>query len=185
MINGGEHAVEELLARCARGDSSLAFSEIVRLHQAMVYSLALHFLRNPLDAEDLAQEVFLQLYRNVGGIKSGTHLRFWLRKVTCHRSIDRSRCRRPEGVVRLEDVPEAAAVAETRDPLLEDKLWRLVASLPEKPRMVLILRYQEDLELREIAEVMEMPLNTVKTSMKRALDVLREKLARAVGEVRV
>ena len=184
MSKAAEQVMEESLARCAAGDRS-AFAEIVREHQAMVYSLALHFLRRPSLAEDLAQEVFLELYRNLGSITSGEHLRLWLRKVACHRSIDRVRRRQPNRTVSLDDVPEPAAAAEERDPLLEDRLWRLVASLPEKPRMVLILRYQEDLELREIAEVLEMPVNTVKSSLERALALLREKLARTMGGVKV
>lgn len=183
MDKAADQALEGSLARCVRGDRS-AFAEIVRQHQAMVYSLALHFLRNPSMAEDLAQEVFLELYRNLGSIKSGAHLRFWLRKVTCHRSIDRMRRRNSNGTLSLDDVPEPAATEEEHDPLLEEKLWRLVASLPEKPRMALILRFQEDLQLREIAEVMEIPLNTVKSSIDRALTVLRGKLARSMKGVK-
>lgn len=180
----GEHTVEELLLRCAEGDS-WAFGEIVRLHQAMVYSLALHFLRNTSEAEELAQEVFLELYRRLGTIKCAEHLRHWLRKVTCHRSIDCARRRRPAGNVSLEETPEPSTAADARDPLLDELLWKLVASLPAKPRMVLILRYQEDLELHEIAAVMEMPVNTVKSSLERALVLLRQKMTRSLGGVRV
>lgn len=151
----------------------------------MVYSLALHFLRDASLAEDLAQEVFLELYRNLARIKSCDHLRFWLRKVTCHRAIDHARRKRPEGMLNLEDVPEPAAMVRADDPLLEEKLWRLVASLPEKQRMALILRYQEDLTVPEIAEVMETPQNTVKSLLERALGILRGKLARTMGGVRV
>lgn len=183
MERAADQILESSLAQCVQGDRS-AFAEIVRRHQAMVYSLALHFLRNPSMAEDVAQEVFLELYRNLAGIKSAAHLRFWLRKVTYHRSIDLVRHRRPEGMFSLDDVPEPAAAEATHDPLLEEKLWRLVSSLPEKPRMVLILRYQEDLQLREIAEVMEIPINTVKSSMDRALAVLREKLGRSMKGVK-
>ena len=136
-------------------------------------------------AEDLAQDVFLELYRNLGSIKSGGHLRFWLRKVTCHRSIDRVRRRRPDGMLSLEDVPEPAVAAKVRDPLLEDRLWRLVGTLPDKSRMVVILRYQEELELREIAELMEIPINTVKSTIDRALELLRRKLAPSRGGVKV
>jgi RNA polymerase sigma-70 factor, ECF subfamily len=175
-----EQTVDDALTRCAAGDRS-AFGEIVREHQAMVYSLALHFLRSPSVAEDLAQDVFLELYRNLGNIKSPAHLRFWLRKVTCHRSIDRVRRGHGNGMLSLEDVPEPAAAAHPRDPLLEEMLWRLVASLPDKPRMAVILRYQEDMELREIAEVMEIPINTVKSSIERALALLRQKLRRSMG----
>jgi RNA polymerase sigma-70 factor, ECF subfamily len=176
--------VDNALERCVAGERS-AFGEIVREHQSMVYSLALHFLRSPSMAEDLAQDVFLELYRNLGSMKSGEHLRFWLRKVTCHRSIDRVRRGHGNGTVSLEDVPEPAAAAVVRDPLLEEKLWRMVGTLPDKSRMAVILRYQEELELREIAEVMEIPINTVKSSIERALELLRRKLARSMGGVKV
>ena len=184
MSKVAEQTVGDALARCVAGDRQ-AFGEIVREHQSMVYSVALHFLRSPSMAEDLAQDVFLELYRNLGSIKSGEHLRFWLRKVTCHRSIDRVRRRKPGGMLSLEDVPEPAVAARVRDPLLEEKLWRLVATLPDKSRMVVILRYQEDMELREIAEVMEIPINTVKSSIDRALELLRRKLSRSLGGVKV
>lgn len=136
-------------------------------------------------AEDLAQDVFLELYRNLGSIESAAHLRFWLRKVACHRSLDRVRRRKPDGMISLEDVPEPAVAAHERDPLLEEKLWKLVATLPDKPRMAIILRYQEDMELREVAEAMEVPINTVKSSIDRALELLRTKLARSLGGVKV
>ena len=184
MSKVAEQTVGDALARCAAGDSS-AFAEIVREYQAMVYSLALHFLRSPSMAEDLAQDVFLELYRNLGSIKSGEHLRFWLRKVACHRSIDRVRRRKPDGMLSLENVPDQAVAAKSRDPMLEAKLWKLVASLPDKQRMAVILRYQEEMELREIAEVMEIPINTVKSSIERALELLRTKLARSLGGVKV
>jgi RNA polymerase sigma-70 factor (ECF subfamily) len=66
---------------------------------------------------------------------------------------------------------------------MDETLRRLVASLPETPRMVMVLRYQEDLDPSEIAEVLEMPVATVKSHLQRALAMLREKLARrGVGE---
>ena len=184
MSKAVQQTVEDAFERCVAGDRS-AFAEIVREHQAMVYSLALHFLRSPSMAEDLAQDVFLELYRNLGSIESAAHLRFWLRKVACHRSLDRVRRRKPDGMISLEDVPEPSVAAHERDPLLEEKLWKLVATLPDKPRMAIILRYQEDMELREVAEVMEIPINTVKSSIDRALELLRTKLARSLGGVKV
>lgn len=68
------------------------------------------------------------------------------------------------------------------DPMLTRRLERLVGSLPEKPRMVMILRYQEDLSPVEIAEALDMPVRTVKSHLQRSLELLREKLRRAVGE---
>ncbi|MCL5005670.1 MAG: sigma-70 family RNA polymerase sigma factor [Acidobacteria bacterium] len=184
MAEPTENVLEEALAKSLRGDTS-AFAEVVRAHQAMVYSLALHFLRDTQLAEDVAQEVFLELYRNLARIKSATHLRLWLRKVACHRSLDRARRKRSDGMLSLEQAPEPTTMAPADDPLLEERLWRLVGSLPDKPRMALLLRYQEDLTVAEIAEVMETPQNTVKSQLERALKILREKLARTMGGVKV
>jgi RNA polymerase sigma-70 factor (ECF subfamily) len=64
--------------------------------------------------------------------------------------------------------------------LLQQTLRRLVAALQEKPRLIVTLRYQEDLEPAEIAELLDMPLNTVKSHLRRSLAILREKAARAL-----
>lgn len=151
----------------------------------MVFGLAYHFLRDRGLAEELAQEVFLELYRCLGTIDSPAHLVFWLRKVAVRRCIDQTRRRAFWPKLRLDDVPEPAAKSSEADPMLSRALARLVASLPEKPRLVVILRYQEDLEPAEIAQLLEMPVATVKSHLHRSLDVLRDKLARTVGEIAI
>ena len=159
------------------------FPELVRRYQAMVFSLAWHFLHDRAVAEEVAQEVFFSLHRNLGSIRSPAHAAFWLRKVTAQRAIDEDRRRRRRPQVALADVPEPAAKASAADPLLGETLRRLVATLAEVPRMVVILRYQEDLEPSEIAELLEIPVATVKSHLQRSLSLLREKLARrGMGE---
>lgn len=158
------------------------FAGIVRQHQAMVFSIAYHFLHDRSLAEDLAQEVFLQLHLHLAGFQSMAHLTFWLRRVTSHRCIDFARRRKLRPQVGLEDAPEPTTMPAPGDPLLSRTLQRLVASLPEKPRLVVILRYQEDLDPSEIAEALGMPVRTVKSHLQRSLALLREKLQRSVGE---
>lgn len=174
--------LEEALAKAAGGDH-LAFARIVREHQGMVFSLAYHFLRDRALAEELSQEVFLHLHQNLSSIKSPAHLTFWLRKVTGHRCIDQSRRQKVRPQISLEDVPEPVAAISTSDPMLSEKLKRMVDSLPEKARMVVVLRYTEDMEPSEIARALDMPLNTVKSHLRRSLAMLREKLSRCYGEV--
>jgi RNA polymerase sigma-70 factor (ECF subfamily) len=166
-------------------EEELAFEQIVRQHQGMVFSLAYHYLRDRSLAEELAQEVFLNLHQNLHAIKSPEHLTFWLRKVTSHRCIDQSRRQKVRPQVSLEDVPEPATTAKENDLFLSEMLRRVVDTLPEKARMVVILRYQEDLDPMEIAKVMDMPLNTVKSHLRRSLSMLRDKLSRTLGEVAV
>ena len=167
----------------AEVETGCDFGTLVRQHQGMVFSIALHFLRDRASAEEVAQEVFFSLHRNLRQIESAAHAAAWLRKVAVQRSIDegRRRSRRPQ--VALEDVAEPAAGFPPGDPLLSDLLRRLVATLPEAPRMVMVLRYQEDLEPAEIAAVLEMPVATVKSHLQRSLAMLRGKLERrGVGE---
>lgn len=158
--------------------TAVDFDGLVREHQSMVFSVCWHFLHDRDQAEDVAQEVFLALHRNLETIQSAAHACHWLRKVAVQRSIDagRRRVRRPQ--VALADVAEPAADSPARDPMLGETLRRLIATLPETPRSVMILRYQEDLDPTEIGEVLEMPVATVKSHLQRSLAMLREKLAR-------
>jgi RNA polymerase sigma-70 factor (ECF subfamily) len=101
--------------------------------------------------------------------------------VTAHRLIDHSRQekRRPQSP--LEDAPEPAAPTSSADPLLADMLRELVAALPENARVVMILRYQEDLDPMDIAKALDMPIATVKSHLQRSLALLRDKLSRTKG----
>jgi RNA polymerase sigma-70 factor, ECF subfamily len=168
----------------AMTDDPERFEELVREHQAMVFSMACRYLRNRALAEEIAQDVFLQLYRKLPSLESSEHVLHWLRWVTAHRLIDHSRQekRRPQSP--LEDAPEPAAADSTStssDPLLSEMLRDLVPSLPENARVVMILRYQEDLDPMDIARALDMPIATVKSHLQRSLALLREKLSRTKG----
>ena len=162
-------------------NAATAFADVVQQQQSMVYSLALHFLRDPAAAEEVAQDVFVELHKQFARLASPEHVVFWLRKVTSHRCIDHAR-RRRWAQVSLEEVPEIQVESVPSDPLLARNLGRLVASLPETARIVVILRYQEDLTPTEIAQVLSMPVATVKSQLQRSLAMLRAKVSRAMGE---
>jgi RNA polymerase sigma-70 factor, ECF subfamily len=167
----------------AEAAASMTFAEVLRANQSMVFSLAFHFLRDRGAAEEVAQDVFLRLYRKMDDLEGGKHVIFWLRKVTSHRCIDYVR-KRGHRTIALEDTAEPPAVEAQGDPLLNRRLRQLIATLPEKPRMVMVLRYQEDLMPEEIAEVLEMPVRTVKSHLQRSLAILREKIERSMGDIR-
>ncbi len=142
----------------------------------MVFSLALRFLRNREVAEELAQDVFLQLYTNLGRIETPAHATWWLRRTVCHRSIDEVRKRKLRPSLGLESAPEPVAESRDEDLLLNDRLKKMVESLPEKAKAVVLLRYQEDLDPSEISEMLEMPISTVKSHLHRSLTLLRGRL---------
>lgn len=159
------------------------FADILREHQRMVFSIALHYMRDRSAAEEVAQDVFLQLHRHFDSIDLGRVV-FWLRRVTSNRAIDYVRKRRLRATVALEDAPEPRSNDAQADLLLNRRLQALVATLPEKPRMVMVLRYQEDVMPEEIAQILGMPVRTVKSHLQRSLAMLREKIGRSMGEVR-
>jgi RNA polymerase sigma-70 factor, ECF subfamily len=160
---------------------SMDFEGLVREHQAMVFSLAYHLLHDRAAAEEIAQDVFVQLHSRVGRLESPEHVKFWLRRTASHRSIDCLRKRKLRAETALEDAPEPAAAANPGDPMLSRRLRQLVASLPEKARMIVVLRYQEDMELAEIAKTMAIPVNTVRSHLHRSLALLRDKVQRTMG----
>jgi RNA polymerase sigma-70 factor (ECF subfamily) len=159
--------------------SDAAFERLLREHQKMVFSIALRFLRDRALAEELAQDVFLQLYEKLDELESDEHVRFWLRRVTCHRAIDEARRARIRPKTSLESVPEPAMKVVQNDFLMNDMLRKMVHALPEKARAIVLLRYQEDLEPVEIGRILGMPSTSVKSLLHRSLRLLRGKVERA------
>jgi len=158
------------------------FATLVRRNQSMVFSIVLHYNQDRAVAEEVAQEVFLQLYRQLSRLESDEHVTAWLRRTAAHRAIDEARKRKVRPQVALEEGPEPAVAPSQSDPMLSERLRKLIASLPDKPRMVMIMRYQEDLMPEEIAATLSMPVRTVKSHLQRSLALLREKLGRNTQE---
>ncbi len=168
-------SADELLTRARAGESS-AFAALVRRYQRTVYSIALRMLNDRHRAEDLAQEVFLQLHRALDDIESDTHLAFWLRKVAMNRAIDRMRQESRHGAEPLTEAEVAVDETAEDDPLLKRRIEELLAQLPPAARAVVVLRYQEDLDPLDIASTLNMPINTVKSHLKRSLTLLRARV---------
>lgn len=145
----------------------------------MVYSIALRLLRDPALAEELSQDVFLQLYGKLASLESDDHVKFWLRRVTVHRAIDEARKSKLRPKTMLDQIPEPVAINREGDFLMDEKLRKLVAALPEKARAIILLRFQEDLDPLEISRVLEMPSSSVKSLLHRTLRLLRGKLERS------
>ena len=164
-----------LLGRARRGDDS-AFAALVRQHQSSVFSIGYRMLNRRDAAEDLAQDVFLQLYRKLDTIESIEHLGFWLRRVAANLAIDWLRRAACAPMQPLEDGAEFASPPAEDDPLMSRNLAALLAELSPAARAVMVLRYQEDRDVAEIAAALDMPVNTVKSHIKRSLTALRGRM---------
>jgi RNA polymerase sigma-70 factor (ECF subfamily) len=158
------------------------FESVVREHQGMVYSIACNYFHNAGIAEEIAQDVFLQLYESRLSVETGTHCIAWLRRSTVHRCIDMLRRSSFRKEVQMEVLPEVPVDVPETDPFLQERLRRLIASLPETPRAVLVLRFGEDMDAEEIGRTLHMPVRTVWSHLQRATALIREKAARFLKE---
>jgi len=159
------------------------FEQLVDDHQSMVFSLALRMTGDRGLAEEIAQDVFLELDRNLGKIETPEHACYWLRRVTMSRSADALRRRRVRGIDLWVEIDEThAANREERPSPLGTRLEHLLATLPEAQRAALVLRYQEDMLPEEIAATLDTPLATVKSQLQRGLKLLRAKATNHLKE---
>jgi RNA polymerase sigma-70 factor, ECF subfamily len=170
------HAGTEDLLDQARDGDDHAFEMLVRSNQRMVYSIAWHFFHDQPQAEDIAQDVFLRLYRNLLSIESDIHLTAWLRRVTVRRCLDHRRWLNTWRRQSLEAASELGAAPKSGDVLELERLRTLVAGLPGKLKLVVTLRFQEEMTVQEIAETLGWPVNSAKSRLHRALKVLRAKM---------
>ena len=167
-------AVDGDFAAARTGDTS-AFVRLVRHHQARVFSLALRLTGRREDAEELAQDTFLGLHAQLRNLDSALHVRHWVCRTVTHRSIDllRARARRPQAQSLDQMMLEVPVEDASGDPLLHRTLRAVLLRLPEIPRAVVVLRFQEDLDPLDIAATLDLPINTVKSHLRRSLDWLR------------
>jgi RNA polymerase sigma-70 factor, ECF subfamily len=156
-----------------------SFHGVVERHQSMVFSIALRMLGDRGAAEEVAQDVFVELHASLAGLESEEHVRFWLRRVTAYRATDslRRRWRRPEFAAEewTEQHDRGGEVPSTGDEAVGMRLEQMLLSLPKGMRAAVVLRYQEDLTPGEIARVLEQPVATVKSNLQRGLELLRRK----------
>jgi RNA polymerase sigma-70 factor (ECF subfamily) len=165
----------ESLMRIGRRDEN-AMEDIFRRYSGPVYSVALRVLHDTGQAEDVLQEVFLQLWRNPTAFDQDRgSLGAWLMVIARNRAIDLLRRRKPSDSV--DDVVLASSINvadEAERNVMMEKVHRALAELPSEQRKSLELAYFEGLSHTEIASRTGDPLGTVKTRIRQALITLRK-----------
>jgi len=178
----------------SRGDQR-AFRELVERYKKRVYYLALDMAGNPVDAEDISQDVFLKVYRSFSTFRRGAKLGSWLYRVTYNASIDhlRSRGLAPEPVADevLESRSregEAPAQARASDPVaaaeagqLQARIAAALDKISPQEKAVFVLRHYEELKLRDIAETLGLSIGSVKSYLFRAVHKLQKELGGPAG----
>lgn len=167
---------KELLRKAAAGDAN-AFRSLAESVQADVYNRAWRMTWNHEDALDLSQEILVKLHRNLRRYDLQRPFAPWFRKMCANTAMNYLRGRRP---VRALPMEEAEPTAED---LSEDAelVAAAIRQLPEEYRMVVTMKYYDEMDVSEIASAMEVPEGTVKIWLFRAREILRKKLGARLG----
>lgn len=169
--------LSETVRRAQAGDQA-AIAALVAEQQRYVYSIAMTITRDPADAADLSQDALIRFIRAIGSYRGETKLSTWLYRLVVNLGIDRMR-RRGAPPVRLDDegidvdVPSDDSVDDDVERAEEARIVRAaVLKLPDAQRLALTLHYFEDQRYEDIAEIMGVPLNTVKSHIRRGKERL-------------
>lgn len=162
-----------------RSGSQDAMASFFDRYSKIVYSVALRVLKDTGEAEDVMQEIFVQVWQNPAAFVSGRgSLGGWLVVVARNRAIDKLRRRKPSDPVELFALPSSTNLAlESERTLLLERIRAAMAKLPEEQRASVELAFFEGLSHAEIAEKTGDPLGTVKTRIRLALIAIRKGLS--------
>lgn len=173
--------IQEVLA----GDKQ-AYAQIINKYKNPLYGTILRMTRNPHDAQDLVQEAFIKVYQQLKKYNRTGSFSSWLYRVAINHCMDEFRKKRyqmkqseiDEKMVVNHDHPEVVFLKKERDRQLE----RLIATLPEDERMIILLRYGNELSYAEISGLLDIPLSTVRNKLHRAKKKMRITVKREGGD---
>jgi RNA polymerase sigma-70 factor, ECF subfamily len=181
-------ADSDLISRAAGGDPS-AFQALVERHRSMVYRVAYQFAGNHYDAEDIAQEVFIKVYKSLDRFRQDSQLSSWMYRIVMNACIDHRRRDTSAGAVPFGEEaeqkmvntpegrpgPEEHAYAGELGQVLESEIGRL----PKGQRIVFVMRHHQGMKLCEIATALGLAEGTVKRQLHAAVHRLRQALSQA------
>jgi RNA polymerase sigma-70 factor, ECF subfamily len=187
----------ELIGRAQEGDHE-AFSLLARSYQRRIYALALHYTRNSHEAEDLSQEVWLKAYRAIGGYRGEAGFYTWLRRITVNTFLNHQRgmktmyssgkkAFRLGEMVSLDELgispaePRHAPEESLQQQMMVEKVMEGLGELTTQQRLIFLLKHREGMTYEEIAHACAVSTGTVKKSLFRAINRLREYLGVKLG----
>jgi RNA polymerase sigma-70 factor (ECF subfamily) len=162
-----------------------AFRKIVEKHQSFVYALAFRFLGNAADAEDAVQESFIRVWRHLSEFDSRKKFTTWLYRIVANLCLDqmksRSRRRKTILIQSENDLANFPDPAGDPDRAFDDRekvrmVHRLIQDMPDKQRMVFVLRDLQDLSVEEVSGILNMPRHSVKSNLYYARKFLRNRI---------
>jgi len=175
---------EELVEACLAGEES-AFDILLVRWEKRIRGAIHRLVGSDEEARDLCQEAFLKAYRSLRSFKQEARFSSWLYQIALNLCRDRMRRRRGKTMVSLDELEEGGAAVATPGPSAIDRIQerdvsrliaRAIESLPDEQREVIILKEYQGLTFLEIAQVLGVPISTVKTRLYRGLEQLRSRL---------
>lgn len=168
----------EMLARVVDGDHD-AFNQIMRNHEDRVFSVCLRIMGNRDQALDATQETFLTAFRKAGQFQGNSALGTWIYRIavnTCYDQIRKQRRRRTDPIPDNLDPTDLSAADQVESAALRPEIRRALAAIPDDFRTAIILSDIEGLSLPEVAEVLGVPVGTVKSRVFRGRRLLAVQL---------
>jgi len=167
---------DQLVERVKEGDSR-AFEDLVLRHQKSVYYFVLRILKNPLDAEDTVQKIFLLAYQNIKGFRSDSTFKTWLYRIGINQCNNYFRQKRNRDYIPLDEIPVADTRANQEGDFFDKErlihLQKAVGRLPYKQRMVVTLRIYQELSFEEIGMALNIRANSAKVNFHHAIEKLK------------
>ncbi|MDX9757994.1 MAG: sigma-70 family RNA polymerase sigma factor [Bacteroidota bacterium] len=164
----------DILDACRRGDRA-AFNQLVRTYQDLVYRTVLRLVRDPDDAWDIAQDVFVRAFEKVGDFRGESQVSTWLYRIAVNLSLNHLRRSRLRTYLRLDEAQHALP-SDTRPPSeelerseMQQLIDRAIETLPPKQKAVFTLRYHEELPYEQIAAVLRTSVGGLKANYHHAL----------------
>jgi RNA polymerase sigma-70 factor (ECF subfamily) len=173
----------ELVERCQQGDMQ-AFNRLVMQYQHLVYNFLYRLSPRTQQVEDLAQDVFIRVYRSIKKLKEPRQFKSWLHRIAVHVYIDEQRRRKTmkervvsdDCVVDIQPDPNANPGEQVVRQELQDQLQAAIDRLPEEFRLAIVLREIQELSYEEIASVLTCSIGTVRSRIFRGRQLLRNML---------
>ena len=165
----------------ARDGSRRAFEQLIDCYQGDVFRLIYYRIQSRMDAEDLTQDVFVRAYRSISRIREPLKFRGWLYRIAINRVYDYLRKKKVRSIFKSSDEgPEVQPVTtdlqdtpEALEQVLKEDFWRhierIAKKLPKMEREVFMLRFMDNLNISEIAQILKKSESTIKTHLYRAL----------------
>jgi len=170
----------EIIKKIVDGDREL-FNDIILEHQDFVFNVVKNIVKFEQDAEDLTQKVFLKAYNNIDKFRGDSKLSSWLYKIAYNLSLNFSRKEKTEIQIDGDLLLNTKSTEDEYDKIFEKEeilsnLNKILEVLDDKYRIVIKLYYFEDKSYEEIANILGLPINTVKIHLLRAKNVIAKKL---------